>query len=138
MPPMAVSNIFGCEVTYDNRWSGAFMQAHGKAVTPTVGWVTLDTYDICFSGLQGGGVFIISTLGVNNMNCRSDFIKGYHEMRSRFPDTQIISVGDRITGMDDDVCYIKYEESFGSWDQKQNYWQPSIINWDMSVSKGVY
>lgn len=125
------------EATYDNRWSGAFMQTHGKLVIPTVGWVRADTYDICFSGLRDGGIFIISTLGVNNNTCYDDFINGYIEMRNRFPTTTIISVGDRVDGMDDDVCYVSYEESFGSWDSRQDWWQPKLVNWDMSIPKGV-
>ncbi len=121
---------------YDNRWSGAFMQTHGKMVVPTVGWVKPDTYDICFSGLRDGGVFLISTLGVNNSICYPYFIDGYREMRRRFPSTQIISVGDRLEGMDDDVCYVRYEDSFGSWDRHQDWWQPKLFNWDMSIPKG--
>lgn len=125
------------EATYDNRWTGAFMQANGKLVIPTVGWVKSDTYDICFAGLRDGGVFIISTLGVNNHICNSVFFDGYQEMRIRFPNTKIICVGDRLEGMDDDICYIKYEDSFGSWNRHQDFWQPKFINWDMSIPKGV-
>ena len=55
-----------------------------------------------------------------------EFISGYYEMRKRFPDTQIICVGDRLEGMDNDVCYVLYEESFGTWDKHQNYWQPKL------------
>lgn len=121
------------EATYDNRWSGAFMQANGKRVIPTVGWVNPDTYDICFSGLRDGGVFLISTLGVHNNNCSAVFIEGYYEMRKRFPNTKIISVGDRIEGMDCDVCYVKYEDSFGSMDQQQHLWQPQMFNWDGTI-----
>lgn len=123
--------------TYDNRWSGAFMQANGRLVLPTVGWVRPNTYDICFAGLRDGGVFIISTLGVNNSTCYHDFLAGYKEMRQRFPNTQIISVGDRLEGMDTDICYVKYEESFGSWDRRHDWWQPKFYNWDMSIPKGV-
>lgn len=125
------------EATYNNRWIGAFLQANGKLVAPTVGWVKSDSYCICFSGLRDGGVFIISTLGVNNHICCHDFLDGYREMRRRFPNTQIICVGDRLDGMDDDICYVKYEESFGSWDFNQDYWQPKLFNWDMSFPKGV-
>lgn len=125
------------DATYNNRWSGAFMQTHGKIVLPTVGWVKPDTFDLCFSGLRDGGIFIISTLGVNNSISREDFICGYKEMRKRFPKSQIICVGDRLQGMDDDVCYVLYEESFGSWDCHQDYWQPKLFNWDMSIPKGV-
>ena len=122
---------------YDNRWSGVFMQTQGKLVIPTVGWLKPDTYDLCFLGLRDGGVFIISTLGTNNIKSYPDFIRGYHEMRTRFPSTQIICVGDRLKGMDDDVCYVPYEESFGTWDKYQDYWQPSLLNWDGSIAKGV-
>ena len=125
------------DATYDNRWIGAFIQTNGKLVIPTVGWTTPDTYDICFAGLRDGGVFIISTLGVNNRICQPDFLAGYHEMRCRFPNTKIISVGARIDGMDNDVCYIKYEDSFGSWDRRNDYWQPQLLNWDMSIPEGV-
>lgn len=120
---------------YKNRWIGAFMQANGKKVIPTVGWLKADTYEICFSGLQDGSVFIISTRGVNNTICYPDFIEGYKEMRRRFPWTKIICVGERVEDMDDDVCYIRYKESFGSWDRYQNWWQPQIYNWDMTVRK---
>lgn len=125
------------EATYNNRWIGAFMQANGKLVVPTVGWVKPDTYDICFAGLRDGGVFIISTLGNNNSICCSDFLNGYKEMRYRFPHTMVICVGDRIAGMDNDICYVKYEESFGSWDRHRDWWQPNLFNWDMSIPKGV-
>ena len=118
---------------YDNRWSGAFMQAHGKLVLPTVGWLEPDIYNICFAGLRDGGTFLISTLGSNNCFSSSVFINGYHEMRNRFPNTKIICVGDPITGMDNDICFVKYEESFGNWDRYHDYWQPKLINWDGTI-----
>jgi hypothetical protein len=121
--------------TYDNRWSGAFIQSNGKKVIPTVGWVN-NYYDISFAGLRDGGVFIISTLGVNNEISHKEFIDGYKELRRRFPNTKLICVGDKVCGMDDDICYIKYEESFGTWDKKQDWWQPKLINWDNSIAIG--
>ena len=118
---------------YDNRWSGAFMQTNGKMVIPTVGWLASDSYNLCFAGLKDGGVFIISTLGANNPESKAIFIHGYIEMRTRFPDTKLICVGDPIAGMDSDVCHVLYEESFGTWNRYQNYWQPKLINWDGSI-----
>lgn len=123
--------------TYKNRWSGAFMQSHGMVVIPTVGWVDAARDDICFAGLRDGGTFIISTLGVHNASSYNDFIRGYCEMRSRFPEATIICVGDRAVGMDQDVCYVPYKDSFGSWDRYRNYWQPSFINWDGTIPEGV-
>lgn len=121
--------------TYKNRWSGAFMQTHGMISFATVGWVGPDTYDITLSGLRDGGIFLISTLGANNPLSQDLFLQGYHEMRRRFPNTTIICVGDRMEGMDDDVCYVKYEDSFGSWDRNKDWWQPSLVNWDMTIVK---
>ena len=65
------------------------------------------------------------------------FVHINEKMRRRFPNTQIISVGDRLEGMDDDVCYVRYEDPFGSWDRRQDWWQPKLFNWDMSIPKGV-
>ncbi len=118
---------------YDNRWSGAFMQTHGKLAIPTVGWLNSDSFDLCFAGLRNGGVFIISTLGANNHESKSIFIQGYIEMRARFPDTSLICVGEPISGMDSDVCFVSYEESFGNWNRYHNFWQPKLINWDGSI-----
>ena len=125
------------DATYDNRWTGAFMQTNGKLVIPTVGWVKPNTYDICFTGLRDGGVFIISTLGVNNGICSIDFLNGYKEMRFRFPNTKIICVGNQINGMDDDICYVNYTDSFGSLDRNKDWWQPKLVNWDNSIPEGV-
>ena len=116
--------------TFMNRWSGVFLQMNGYPyVIVTVGWVDAETYDICFAGIEDGTVLMISTLGVNNEECKKDFIDGYKEMRSRFPHSPIICVGDRLEDMDDDVCYIKYENTFGHKDLE--YWQPAFLSWDV-------
>lgn len=125
------------DAVFKNRWSGAYLQSLGRFVIPTVGWVDEETYDICFSGLEDGSVFIISTLGVCNDDCKDDFLKGFFEMKKRFPHATIICVGQRLKEMPDDVCYIKYVESFGSYNKNNDTWQPKLFNWDMSISKGV-
>lgn len=121
------------DATFKNRWSGVWAQMNGiERVAITVGWVNEDTYDICFAGIYDGCLLIISTLGVCSDELRIDFIKGYREMRRRFPNSPIISLGNRIDGMDDDVCYVSYKNSFGNWDKYHNYWQPALFNWDYS------
>ena len=119
-----------------NRWSGAFLQCHGKKVLATVGWTTPEFYDLCFAGLTNGAVMLISTLSTHNASCEKIFIDGYRELRRRFPDSSLICVGDRFADMDSDVCFIPYEETFGNRDRYQNWWQPSLINWDMSLAAG--
>lgn len=124
--------------TYCNRWIGAFLQSYGMKVVPTVGWTDKKYYDVCFAGLRDGGVFIISTLGANNDRSYNEYIDGYKELRKRFPNTKIISVGDKIVGMDDDVCYIKYKDSFGYYNENNPYWQMKFINWDGSINERIY
>lgn len=50
--------------TYRSRWCGAYWQANGIDVIPTVSWSTPDTYDFCFDGLPVGGTIAISSVGV--------------------------------------------------------------------------
>lgn len=120
--------------TYKNRYSGVFLQCMGKKCIPTVGWTTKKYYDICFAGLRDGGTFIISTLGCNNSECIEDFLCGYYELRKRFPNTKIICVGSKIVGMDNDICYIRYKDSFGSWTNRNPFWSIKIFNWDGSIN----
>lgn len=125
------------DATFKNRWSGAYLQSLGRLVIATVGWVDEDTYDICFAGLEDGAIFIISTLGVSNNDCSEGFLKGFFEMRKRFPNSKIICVGKKLKGMPVDVCYIDYKESFGRNNVNSEFWQPRLFNWDMSISQEV-
>lgn len=122
---------------YNNRWSAAYMQANGRTVLPTIGWLREDTYDICFSGIRDGGTALISTLGTNNKDSYDVFINGYYEFRRRFPHTKLICLGDKLEGIDDDVCIVKYSDSFGNWEKNPGFWQPSLVNWDMSIKEVV-
>ncbi|MBO4214304.1 MAG: DUF4417 domain-containing protein [Lachnospiraceae bacterium] len=118
---------------FDSRWMGAFLQANGKKVITTVQWCKEEYFRITHSGLRDGAPMMISTLGANNSISKETFFKGYHYLREKCPSSQIICVGDRIEGMDSDICYIKYEESFGSKDLSICGWQGSIINWNGEV-----
>ncbi len=135
-PQMKTAQII--EATFKNRWSGVFLQANGvERVAVTVGWVDKDTYDICFAGIYDGTLLIISTLGTNNPESIELFLDGYKELRKRFTNSPIICLGNKIQGMDDDVCYINYKDSFGNFDLYNDFWQPSLINWDNSIAKEV-
>lgn len=123
--------------TFRNRWSGAFLQVHGKRAIPTVGWTTEKFDGITFSGLRDGGTFMISTMNVKEDGREQIFLRGYRELRKRFPHTKLVCVGNPLKGMDDDICYVKfYRESFGSWDRnpEKAFWQPGLFNWDGSAA----
>ena len=122
--------------TYDNRWIGAFLQANGKHVIATVGWVSKEYDEICFAGLRNGGTFMIATLGINNKECKPAFLRGYLQLRSRYPGSRIICVGDMVKGMDRDVLYVPYKESFGNWEQYPGFWQMKLLNADGTAFLG--
>lgn len=126
---MEVTKII--EATYNNRWSGMWLQSNGiKNIAVTVGWVNSQTYDICFSGIYDGTLLIISTLGACLGEAKSEFLEGYYELRTRFPHSQIICVGNKIDGMDNDVCYVAYNQSFGNHDKYNDYYQMKLFNWN--------
>lgn len=120
-----------------SRWLGAFLQSHGLKVYTTVGWINPDTYDICFSGIEDGSTLFISTLGVKNKECETDFLNGLSELRKRFPNSKQICVGSKIRGIPNDVCMVSYEESFGSQNKGETGLQGKIFNWDLSINKEV-
>ncbi len=120
------------DATFKNRWSGAWLQMNGQErVIVTVGWVEEDTYDICFAGIEDGTTLLISTLGIIKDGDYNLFIKGYKEMRKRFPSSQIICVGNRLECMDDDICYVSYKDSFGNRDNYHEKWQYHFLNWEL-------
>ncbi len=118
-----------------SRWFGRYLQSYGIKVYPTVGWVDKDTYDICFAGLRDGSTFFISTLGVNNEECRPLLLKGLQELRKRFPNSRQICVGQRMAGIPNDVCVIPYEDTFGGKKQLSQRNQIRLFNWDGTISK---
>lgn len=107
------------------RFIGALGQEYGQTVFAAVGWSREELDDICFAGLRDGAIFFISTLGVNNNECRNNFLRGYHELRRRFPNSKIVCLSSKIDGMDDDIIHIEYEESFGY----ENHQQLKLINY---------
>ena len=137
-PEMKEAQII--EATFKNRWSGMWLQSNGiNNVIVTVGWVDENTYDICFSGIEDGTILMISTIGSCNNESRKLFLKGYKEMRNRFPNSKIICVGNKIDGMDDDICFVEYKESFGNKDKYSEYWQPKIFNWqNLEINNDIF
>ena len=47
-----------------------------------------------------------------------------------------LDIRKKVLEMYRDICFIPYEETFGNRDRYQNWWQPSLINWDMSLAVG--
>lgn len=79
------------------RWVGAWWQAHGMAVVPTVSWNGYPSFDFCFDGIEDGCVVAIATYG-----CRLDrtaFLRGYSAMLERIRPEAVICYGNPFPGM---------------------------------------
>ena len=120
------------EAVGKSRWMGAYMQSFGRRAYATVGWVDSKTYDICFAGLEDGAVLFVSTLGVNNDECRLDFASGLMELIRRKPHSKIVCLGQRVEGIPESVCVVPYGESFGNQINREGQWQGKLFNWDYS------
>lgn len=95
---------------YRNRWIGAFLQENNIKVIPTIQWCDKNTYDICFSGIEKGGVVFISTLGC--IKHPELFLKGFNEMKKRLEPKLILVYGKIIEGMTGKMISFAYEDAF--------------------------
>ena len=108
---------------YKNRWLGCTWQDNGCIALPTMSWTTQETYDLCFSGIEQGGIVVISTLGVKeNLPI---FIAGLEEMKRRIHPEIIIVYGDMKEEMTGKFINFKYEEAFN---KNKYYKQQRLFN----------
>ena len=68
------------QYVFRNRYLGCLWQYYGVKVIPSIPWDTPDTFDVCFSGVEPGGVVCISTLGVKQN--LAVFWTGYEDILS--------------------------------------------------------
>lgn len=97
---------------YQNRWLGCTWKSYGINAIPTIGWAFSDTYDICFSGVEQGGVVMISTVGCK-LNVEV-FLNGYRELQARINPSLVIVYGDMIQGMTGTFVNYKMTDCFNN------------------------
>lgn len=88
-----------------SRWVGAWWQAHGMVVVPTVSWDGYASFDFCFDGIEEGCAVAIATYG-----CRQDrtrFLRGYFTMLERIRPETVICYGDPFPGMEGPLVVIQ-------------------------------
>jgi len=79
---------------YRKHWLGAYWQARGVTVYPTISWSTPDSYDWCFDGEPVGGVVAVSSVGTQNgKDSKRLFLRGYEEMIKRLSPLWVIFYG---------------------------------------------
>jgi hypothetical protein len=48
--------------TFRSRWLGAFWQANGITVIPTISWSDKDSFEFCFDAIEKGSILAVSTI----------------------------------------------------------------------------
>lgn len=110
--------------TYRSRFLGAFWQAHGLNVIPTLQWASPDSFDYCFDGIPNESVVSASTVGV--MNDPADMMTwrlGMREALERLRPSCVLLYGmmmpDFNFGNTNVICYRNHNiEMVRKWEEE--------------------
>lgn len=79
---------------YRKHWLGAYWQAYGVKIIPTVTWSSPATLEWCFDGEPENSVIALSSVGMfQTAEYKEWFLTGYTEMKRRLHPTKIIWKG---------------------------------------------
>ncbi len=93
---------------YRKHWLGAYWQANGVYVIPTISWSDEESYTWCFDGEPVGGIVAVSTVGTQiNPQASEYFKQGYAEMMRRLEPEKVIVYGIVPEGLEGDIIQVK-------------------------------
>ena len=99
---------------YRKHWCGAYWQANGATVIPTIEWGLPEDYDWCFDGEPEGGIVAVSNVGImRSKELRENYMKGYKEMLARLQPKEVLMFGHIFDDYPGPVHYIKYQQAKG-------------------------
>jgi len=95
---------------YRSRWCGAWMNAHGVKVIPTVGWSDQRSWRYAFTGLSGGTV-AMSTVGIIRASKpeQDRFLAGHRAMLDHVKPDRVIVYGKRFPALVEQLDHVYYE-----------------------------
>ena len=99
---------------YKKQWMGAYWQAWGLSVIPTVSWSDEDSFSWCFEGVPKRGAVAVSSVGcMKNKKTRQYFLQGYHAMIDIIQPKQIFFYGAVPEEIDEAVIRVEtFQERF--------------------------
>lgn len=99
---------------YKKQWMGAYWQANGITVIPTVSWSDQESFDWCFDGIPRGGTVAVSSVGcMKKQEYTKRFIDGYNAMIERLRPTQVLFYGTVPDQIETPVVHINsFQERF--------------------------
>lgn len=114
--PMKIWNI------YRSRFIGAFYQAHGIKVIPTISWAEKETFDFCFAGIPEGSIVAVSTIGVKEQDDAFQVWKdGMQAMIETIKPTSILVYGGKLEFDYGDINVVYYDNQvLKNWKDRTN------------------
>lgn len=80
---------------YRKHWLGAYWQAHGMTVVPTISWADDESLNWCFDGEPRGGTVAVSSVGTQmDRGAQIGFMRGYNAMMERLQPESVIFYGE--------------------------------------------
>ena len=99
---------------YRRHWCGAYWQAMGATVIPTIEWGLPEDYDWCFDGEPEGGIVAVSNVGImRDKELRTNYMRGYKEMLTRLQPKEVLMFGHIFDDYPGPVHYIHYQQAKG-------------------------
>ena len=99
---------------YRRHWCGAYWQAMGAIVIPTIEWGLPEDYDWCFDGEPEGGIVAVSNVGImRDKELRTNYMRGYKEMLIRLQPKEVLMFGHIFDDYPGPVHYIHYQQAKG-------------------------
>jgi Domain of unknown function (DUF4417) len=79
---------------YRNRWLGAFWQAHGIKVVPSVSWSRETSFKFCFLGIPQGSLVAVSSVGTAKDETGTKlFNLGFETMLAKLKPSKLLCYG---------------------------------------------
>ena len=99
---------------YRKQWLGAFWQALGMRVIPTIAWSDRESFSWCFDGTPKGATVAVSSVGTQrNKITKALFIEGWDEMIKRVAPETIIFYGEIPKECNGNIVRVKsFQEKF--------------------------
>ncbi|MBQ8804176.1 MAG: DUF4417 domain-containing protein [Tyzzerella sp.] len=105
---------------YKKQWMGAYWQANGITVIPTVSWSDEESLSWCFDGIPKGAAVAVSSVGcLKDKASREGFMLGYQAMLNTLHPRQILFYGTVPEEVEEKViCIGSFQERFGKIKEK--------------------
>jgi len=99
---------------YRKQWLGAYWQAMGLNVIPTIAWSDDESFDWCFDGVPKHAVVAVSSVGTqDNQKSKELFLNGWKQMLERLEPETVIFYGQVPQECKADIVRVKaFSEKF--------------------------